>query len=308
MKKLRLLILGLLATLLTGCSLEDERDECCYQIRLHYHETVDGVDLFQQDIKSMRHLLYDSEGRFVRWIDSPASHPQDVDISDLESGAYTVVTVANATDKTLFENYDQLSTFRLRHDGQYAGTRSEVTNHDNSDELYWHMVSFTIDNQPKVIDCPLANIHCHLHVRAEWKGLPQQNGRWTMRLFGVPTEFLAGEVGLVIRHISHPVMSMARTNHQVGTSNFNFELEAEFITCRWTNSDLPALQIWCDDEPASPLMDLEKAFQEWGWYPDRALIQDYWIELLIGNDGSVDMRAGGRANVSDWIDGGTIGY
>lgn len=305
MKKLRLLILGLLSTLLTGCSLEDERDECCYQIRLHYHETVDGVDLFQQDIKSMRHLLYDSEGRFVRWIDSPASHPQDVDISDLESGAYTVVTVANATDKTLFENYDQLSTFRLIHNARYQDSAKD-DDYGNSDELYWHMTGFTINGSPQVIDCPLSNIHCHLHVRAAWKGVPRQVGQWTMRLYDVYTGYQTGEVGLTVRDRDFPAQVSAMCTQRVGTSVFNFELECEFITFRWTNEVLPTLQIWCDDEPVTKGMDLAKAFQEWGWYPDRAQIQEYWIDLTIHDDGSVDMRQGGSLGIRDWIDGGTI--
>lgn len=306
--KMRLLILGLLATLLTGCSLDDDRDECCYQIRLHYHETIDGEDQFERDIKSMQHLLYDSEGFFIRMIESTADNPQDVDISGLDNGEYTVITVANATEKTLFEDYEHISTFRLVHNARYTRTRSENEDYANSDELYWRKVTFTVDGTSKVIDCPLSNIHCHLHVTANWKGIPKQMGLWTLRLFHVHTEYMAGEVGLVIRERQHPVETNQRGNHRIDADTFNFELEGEFITFRWTNERLPKLQIWCEDESATTMMDLQKAFEEWGWYPDRAQVQDYWINLQIGDDGSVDMRASGEARVNDWIDGGTIGY
>lgn len=304
----RLLIFGLMATLLTSCSLYDERDDCCYQIRLHYHETIDGVDLYKQDIKSMQHLLFDSEGYFIRWIDSPADHSQDVDITGLDNGEYTVITVANATDKTLFEDYDHISTFRLVHNGHYTRTRSESEDYADSDKLYWHKVTFTVDGTSKVIDCPLSNLHCHLHVTANWKGVPKQSGLWTIRLFHVHTEYQAGNVGLEIRERQFPVETNKRGDYRKDADTFNFELEGVLTTFRWTNARLPKLQIWCDDEPATTMMDLAKAFDEWGWYPDRAQVQEYWIDLQIGDDGSVDMRASGEARVNDWIDGGTIGY
>lgn len=308
---IRLLTFGLLATLLTGCSLEDDRDECRYQVRLHYHETVDGVDQFQQDIKSMRHLLFDSDGRFVQWLGSTQNGSQDVDIGGLGNGTYTVITVANATEKTLFEDYDNINTFRVVHNARYTRSRADdgdESDYANTDELYWRKVTFTFDGTPQVVDCPLSNIHCHLHVRAEWKGVPKQSGLWTMRLYNVHTEYLAGETGLIINNRSHPVETDRTGTHRIESDTFNFELESEFVTFRWTNDEIPMLQIWCEDEPVTPLMDLKKAFDEWGWYPDRAQIQDYCIELLIGNDGTVDMRASGRANVGDWIDGGIIGY
>lgn len=308
--RFRLLIFGLLATLLTSCSLDDDRDECCYQVRLHFHETVDGVDMFPEDIKSMRHLLFDSEGRFIDWIGSTQKNSQDVDVSGLNNGSYTVITVANATDKTFFEDYDYISTFRLYHQDQFTRTRDgeKTIEYANTDELYWRKVEFTIDGTPQVIDCPLSNIHCHLHVRAEWKGVPQQSGLWTMRLYNVHTEYQAGETGLVIKDRLFPVETERCGTHRIEADTFNFELDGEFITFRWTNDEQPMLQIWCDEEPVTPLMDLEKAFQEWGWYPDRAQIQEYWIELLIDYDGSVEMRASGKMNVGDWINGGIIGY
>ncbi len=306
MKQRWLLTLGLLATLLTSCSLDDDRDECCYQVRLYYHETVDGIDLYEQDVKSIRHLLYDSLGTFIREVFADYRTPQTVDIGDLDNGTYTVISVANATEKTLFEKMEDLSQFELVLNSQSTGTRSGSDIYDNADELYWSKVTFHINNTAQEIDCPLSNIHCHLHVRAEWKGVPKQVGRWTMRLFDVNMGYLAGSAGLTIREREFPTHTGYFADHMVVSSVFNFELECEFITFRWTNERLPILQIWCDDEPVTKMMDLEIAFQEWGWFPDRAQIQDYWIDLVISEDGSVEMRPGGSIGIHDWVDGGSI--
>ena len=299
------ILLALLLTL-TGCSLEDERDECCYQARLIFHETIAGTDRFEDDIRTMRHFVFDDKGNYMQEVMSDPLNIREVSLTGLDDGPYTMLTIANSTGKTAFGDSVRLETFMIFL-AELAGTRQDTDTrlYGNTDELYWNRVDFTVDGESHVYYCPLSNIHCHLHVRAEWKGVPRQQGEWTMRLYGVSDAYQLGEEGLAIDEWHYPLQNDEYVSHAVTSSIFNFELEAEFITFRWSGDHMPSLQIWCDDEPSTKRMDLEKAFSEWGWNPDLTLVQDYWLDLTIGDDGSVDMRPG-NAKVNDWINGGTI--
>ena len=66
----RFLRLALAAVLVSGtlpcCSLEDSRDICCrYRAAMRYTYRPYGAEAFTQYISSLRHLLYDADGRFV---------------------------------------------------------------------------------------------------------------------------------------------------------------------------------------------------------------------------------------------------
>ena len=301
----RLLTYSLLVLLLTSC-LPDDSDDCCYQVLLRYHETVYGEDRFWSDIRQTRHLLYDARGRLVGEYSADANNRQQVLVLNVEDGRYTMVTVANATDRTIFENTEDLSRLTIRQAAPVTRQTDDVQ-YGNGDELFFNRQSFEAGREPVEIDCELSNIHCHLHVKVQWKGLPTQSGRWTMRLYNVHTAYELATDGLTILDSNFPAYTAELASHQTDPSMFNFELEGEFITFRWTDEDIPQLQIFCDEEPVTGRMELEKAFQEWKWHPDLTQIQDYWLELLIDNAGEVDMRSGGKASVVDWQDGGTIG-
>lgn len=303
----RLWLTLLLATLLTSCALEDDREECCEQAILYFHETIAGTDRFEQDIHSLRHFVFDDKGNYIQEIMSNPKNIREVSLSGFDYGRYTMITVANSSERTRFEGLDCLRSFMLcLSDAARSRQQTDDTAYGNADELYWNRTVFTVDGENKTYYCPLSNLHCHLHVTASWKGVPRQRGLWTMRLYDVSTGYELGSVGLRIDEWEHPRQTGQFGDHRAVCSVFNFELDASFVTCRWSNRHVPTLQIWCGDEPVTRPMDLEKAFAEWGWYPDRTLVQEYWLELLIGDDGSVEMRQGGQANVHDWIDGGTI--
>lgn len=67
----------------------------------------------------MRHFLFDSKGVFLKELQQSEVKPQELRISGLEPGNYTVVTVGNSTpDGTMFSTLEvgksHMSDFILR--------------------------------------------------------------------------------------------------------------------------------------------------------------------------------------------------
>lgn len=288
---------------LSSChkDLTDDAEEDSNKVILRY--TIPAVVDFDKSIYNMRWLLYDSQGHYVRELDMQPRHRQTFELADMPDGQYTVINVGNTTDRTFFEHMESLDSLQL-----WANTRDEGGWYENVDCIYWQMRTFTLsDNGVTRVDMPLANSHCHLHVHVWWKGLPGRSGLWTMRLYDVSVNYYAGRQGQNIATLDHPLLGEATGEHRITVEPLNFELDGEFVVFRWTDSHVPKLQIWCNDEAASPLIDLGKVFGEWHWSPDRTVAQDYYLDVQINDDGSADVSTWGRGRIADWVDGGVIG-
>ena len=164
----RLLIFGLMATLLTSCSLYDERDECCAQVTLHFQEMVSGRDCFSNDIYSLRHFLYDADGQFIKEVFSDRDDMQNLRLNELQDGNYTIVTLANSSEEhTLIEPAVSLEKMRTSLIGE-----NEDGSFQNADQLYWNIQNVLVVRElQQHYKCDLSNIHCHLHVFVKWKYL-----------------------------------------------------------------------------------------------------------------------------------------
>lgn len=299
----RLLTYSLLVLLLTSC-LPDDSDDCCYQVLLRYHETVYGEDRFWSDIHQTRHLLYDDRGRLVGEYSVDANNRQQVLVLDVEDGRYTMVTVANATDRTIFENMEDLSRLTIRQAAPVTRQADDVE-YGNGDELYFNRQSFEAGREPVEIDCELSNIHCHLHVQVQWKNHLPAGREYTLRASAVPSAYLLSETH-AIDGLAFPQTADTLVTHSLTEYPVNFEMEFELITLRYTNEWVPVLQLYSDGEPVTGLINLDRAFTYYGWYPDQTTIQDYWIRLYVNANGSVDLERWLPGRVSDWVDGGSI--
>ena len=259
---------------------------------------------FSASIARMRWLVYDAQGNHSCELQMEPDRVQYFDSSELPDGQYTAVNVANATDRILIASSQHLDDLML-----WANTRQPGGWYGNIDCLFWQMRRFTVaKGHLERVAMPLADIHCHLHVHAWWKGLPEQDGQWTMRLYGVNVACHGGRNGLIIGGLEHPELADTLGEHRISVTPLNFELDGEFVVFRWTDANMPKLQIWCDDVPVSPLIDVDQVFAEWQWSPDNTTSQDYWLGIQLNPDGSADVQTWGSARVADWIDGGTIGY
>lgn len=299
----RLLPLLLLA-LLTACQkdliYEDWGD--VREIRLSY--TTPATLEYREDIDTLRWLLFDGEGRFRRELSMKPRQRQYFDPGDLPDGRYTVVCIANATSRSFLDNdLKTLNDLTL-----WADTRQQEGWYANVDHLFWQKSTFTLSMGYSEVAVPLVDVHCHLHVRLWWKGVPETSGSdYSLRLYGVPLACRVGTTGLTLGGLPHPEMGDSVGEHRLAVEPYNFVISGEFVTMRWTDDHVPQLQLWCGDQPATPLIDLYKVFSEWHWSPDRTVAQDYWLNVVINLDGSVTVSVGGKARIVDWQDGGTIG-
>lgn len=300
-----LLLVATILFMLTSChkdllrqDLSDVREVCVS------YTVPDGRE-FPSSIATMRWLVYDAQGHYFCELQMEPKQRQYFEPSQLPDGQYSAVNVANATNRTLFENTETLNDLAL-----YANTRQPEGWYGNVDCLFWQMRQFTVkQGYVDEVDMPLADIHCHLHVHVWWQGLPQESGQWTMHLYGVNVAYHAGRNGVVVGGVEHPeLVTDALGEHRINVTPLNFELDGEFIVFRWTDSNVPKFQIKCNDQEASPLIDINQVFDEWKWSPDNTRAQDYWLGIQINKDGSADVQTWGRAKVADWIDGGIIGY
>lgn len=300
-----LLLFATALSILTSCHKDLLREDLSDVREVSVSYTVPDGREFQYSIARMQWLVYDSLGHYFCELQMEPMQRQYFEPSQLPDGLYTVVNIANNTSKTLIDYYQNLDDLVL-----WANTRQPEGWYSNVDCLFWQMRQFTVrQGYIDKVAMPLADIHCHLHVHVWWQGLPQQSGQWTIHLYGVNVGYHAGRYGLTIGGVEHPdLVADELGEHRIDVTPLNFELDGEFIVFRWTDSNVPQLQIKCNGEAASPLIDINKVFEEWGWSPDRTTSQDYWLGIQINKDGSADVQTWGNARVADWIDGGVIGY
>ncbi|MBR1503073.1 MAG: FimB/Mfa2 family fimbrial subunit [Prevotella sp.] len=322
MNKLRLLILGLLATLLTGCSLEDERDDCGVTFKFRY--VLNSEDRFKKDVTSMRHFLFDGNDIYMGEYVDICGYTNELKIRGLKKGNYTLVTICNATERT---RLSELTPGRSLLSEFTQGISSQQQNgcYTNGDQLFYNACPFSIsETDPDTWICDLSNIHCHLHVLATWDYSPSfRNNDFTMRLSEVPASYSlatdstrrilqqfddpALRVSTGENHVQlFPLAPQTLAAHLVSVLPFNAELEAEFVTERYTNQWVPILQVFNGETAVTGRLNLDRAFTYFGWWPDNNPAQEYYIRLVIHRDGSVDMDRWARGRVNDWIDGGTI--
>ena len=326
--KIQLLVLGLLATLLTGCSLDDERDDCC-GVTFHFRYQETGQDKFSDNIRSMRHFLFDADGLFLREIKEGDGDRigKDLFAGNINNGLYTMVTVANSnlanTEMThLQKGVNQLEDLYLYLiDG---GSRTSVNGYyDNADELFYNARRFEVtETERDFYFMDLSNVHCHLHVYLHWNKLPNYQGNFTMKLYDVPADFslspdsmmrvktptddesLTPSIGNSVQLV--PQKMMSTVDHRIEVMPYNFTLMGEFITHRWTNEQIPVLQVFNGEKKVTARIILSEVLEAWNIKPDFDPVQDYWLDIEVYPDGTSRVGKYITGKVNDWIDGGTL--
>lgn len=318
-----LLLIMLVARLFSSCSVDDYRDMSCESVRLDYRYVRQDFDEYEGHVRHLRHFLFDQQGNFIREeMQDPASS-QTLRLRQLPWGEYTMLTVGNATDNTqLTPQTVNLQAMLLSlPDVQPDGSRA------NGDQLFWNACEFVAEkNKERRYVCDLSNIHCHLFVRVFWNNRPPRNGTYTMQLEGVPVENtldprrehqrviifdnegVKGNTSTQNRAVhSFPGLIGELGTHIVQAPLYNFELQGEFITLRYTNSHIPVFRLYFGPEAITKPIDLAKAFAAWGWRPDQHLEQVYRIQMEIFDDGKVVVEQWADTAVLDWVNGGQIG-
>lgn len=161
------LILFCFAFVYSACSTYDSRDECCEGVTIYFRYAKQIKDYFPKHIESMRHLLFDENGEFINEVPSNRGNPQQLSLSQLPAGLYTLLTVANMEKGNTFmtelqrsASWEEARLYNIREHDQ--------TSYKNSDNLYWSQRTFEVkQNRRESYISDLSNVHCQLNVKVK---------------------------------------------------------------------------------------------------------------------------------------------
>lgn len=305
--------LGLLAALWiapAACDLEDDRDICCEGLVMEYTYLPYGEEAFPQYIQSLRHYLFDEQGGYLGEV-PPGRNIMRQPLS-LEAGSYTMVSVGNVSEQTLCTCAPQqgLESFELEVQQHFEQQEEALC---NGDQLYWGVKEFAVDETPgrqarQRMVTQMNNIHCHLEVKVVWNNMPEHIGDYLMELCGVPADYsLCPDRCMQVGKFVVPAHAGELRTHKLRVPLKSQELHAEFVTLRYTDEQIPVLKLWFGNKKVITDIDLARAFNQWGWKPDRLHVQKYRIQIRIFGNGTVEVTPWIDASVDDWEDGGTFG-
>lgn len=291
--------------LLFSCSLEDERDACCWENTVFFRYEYEGRDCFQEYIRETRWFLFGGDGGFLAEMDRMPCCPQRVDISGLAEGDYRLVCVGNLSGCGELEGYAEegAEAFRLRLEAEDGGL------FPNGDRLYWGECRFSVRTGfSNRFRGEMSNVHCVLNVRVEWELTPEYPDGYFFRLDGIGTEMSlsgshADSIGV---HRFPPVWPFSGVMSEAVPLR-RFSLESSLVTLRWAGGHYPVLRLWHRSGSVMKPVVLEDIFRRWDWRPECSPVQEYSLRLLIRPDGSVEVGQGLEAGVGDWEDGGMLG-
>lgn len=313
-------VLTSVCLLLSSCSLDDYRDECCDQttgIIMKHRYLYKSEDVFPEHIRTLHHYLFAADGSFLSML-PPGEQLQSQPL-DLKPGTYTMVSVGNVSEQFSFEGHAEggLDGFLLRvlgQDRQRNAAHSIVQKERQGGEpqafrcgeLYSGYSQFTVTDAPvQRFRTDMSNIHCQLDVRVEWENRPPAVGDYRISLQNVPCCYNMDHKDIVtVSGYDFPADDGSRDEYQAVVPLQSQTLTASFVTLRYTSECLPVLAVHLGDQAVAPSLDLMRAFQQWGWNPDKDTVQHYRIRILIRSDGSVVVRPWVDGEVLDWIDGG----
>ncbi|MDE7115937.1 MAG: FimB/Mfa2 family fimbrial subunit [Muribaculaceae bacterium] len=301
----------LLAAALASCSLDDDRDLCCDPSEgtlMNYRYLYLDKDVFPQYIKDMDHYLFDSEGNFMERL-APGADLQKQDLH-LAPGTYTMVSIGNRDGRQSMEGHAEegLSGFVLR-----ARSQNEMRSGDDGEEekgeefhigeLYGGFCRFTVHgNRFETFLTDMSNIHCQLDMRVVWE-TAAPTGNFKIELANVPSHYILDyDRKNTYNGYDFPADRGMRDSYSVTVPQMHQQLETTFVTLRYTSWCVPTVKIFNDTgQQITPDIDLERAFQSWGWIPENMTVQHYRIIIEIRANGSVLVRPWMDGNVLDWV-------
>lgn len=294
--------------LLQGCNVYDLNDLCCVESDVMFFKLeYDGRDYFNDQIQSMRYLVFGEDGKFVGQLYAANGQLNRVRLDSLDYGRYTMLAVANLQDYGWFvgEAGRGLKALCFYADDYFRDTRAL----NNGDPIYWGAGSFErVAGKSNSYVTYLANIHAVLRVRVEWEGVPGSSSDFYMQLEGVNDGYSlcpsqASSIGAQL----FPGFVGEERSTVVRVPLRQMTLDTSILSLRYTDESLPVLHLWQDGKEVIRPVRMEQVFRSWGWFANQAQVQDYGIRLYIKMDGSVVITPYVSVGISDWVDGGTFG-
>ena len=320
------LILVLSALLfLSGCSVDDSRDECCSLTRIEFRYFMGGNDLFSRYIFSIHHYIFDNNGLLIDDISVKNSGMQ-VLYPNLPAGKYKIVSIGNLESKELADV--RLYSTIISNAELQINTLMECGNYNNIDRIYYGSRDFEIfETLPSHYIVDMSNDHAILKVKVRWKNNPSlDEGPYQFILKNVakkswfppysqylvycsPNEDASLFESTGNRYVhSFPLLNKTNMiNHRRDAMLNNMqEIECEFISMRYNWDAMPSISVYINGKNIINDIDLSRIAFEFGWAIDDNIQQDYGLLLEI--DGDIIRFMPLEAGTKDWYDGGEIGY
>ena len=298
----------LLSSMLQSCSLEDWRDDCCYSYTMQYRFIYPSEDVFSERVHSMEYYLFTSEGEYLYPLQAYDGDISRADLRGLFPGSYTLVGIGNHSGYGTLSSVAEegLEGFSLRV-SRYSDTLAGLFG--NGDPLYYGIRSFVIEeggSNSYITD--MSHIHCSLHVRVEWEGLPLHREGYRFRLDGVGTGVdMHIQNADYIDDLPYPMVHEYSGSMIEDVPLRKLSLESRLYTLRYRDTAIPVFTLYNGSNAVTKGLDLRRVFEAFGWRPDSTPVQEYRITVLIKGNGDIEVRQGFDAGVGDWIDGGTLG-
>lgn len=338
-----LLLGALIAGVSSCKGLIDHNDNeiCRYNVALLYHynrENESRENLLERYVGSLTEYVFD-DGGILYAVRTPSRDECTgawVSEFDLPEGRYSVITWGNLGTTCRTDNARIGITRRedmlLTLDNpcpQYAGY------HDNSDRLFYGYRTFSVrPGCQSRIRIDMLHAHLALKYKVTWSGTqPAQGGDYQMRMRGNPseysfmTEFISrnevcrehdpaiddeylGICDETIHYIPRVLQSNA-LHHRVNTLiNVDKAVEGEIVAFRLRN-DTPAILSLHEitqtrsygERQVLKDFNLSSYFSHHQIDLDRTLRQEYGLEFVIGDDGTVTVLP---MEFSDWEEGGPL--
>ncbi|MDD2438256.1 MAG: FimB/Mfa2 family fimbrial subunit [Massilibacteroides sp.] len=317
---LALFVLLSLAAVIPSCEMPDERDVCCYNVRIDYRYYSGGEDVFKDHIHSVRHFLFDADSVLQEVTDVEGDEITYVE-RVLPAGKYTMLSFANIGTSS------QLDSFRIgvtrREDLSLSMNNPDANGYQqNSERLFFALRDFEV--KPSGIVHYLADFtHAHniLTVRVKMKnGSFGDSDLYYMELTNVPGSYRFFSDDKVVREVvtrageevessedyvvyAIPELGNRRVAHRAKVYYKPGALEGSFITYRYRNNAVPLFCLYSDEGPMMKEIDLSKFFATMGWELTLNITQEFDITITI--DGERVYVS--PTMINDWEDGGVIG-
>ena len=291
-----------------SCSIDDDRDACCDDNMMLYRFLYEGSDCFAQRITKMQYHLFHADGTYLRQMYAHQGELSRVSLAGLPQGEYALVAVGNLTDYGTLTDAAAggLDRFCL-HITHYAEGHADTF--ANGDPLYYGIRRFSIEagtSNSYITD--MTHIHCCLHLRIQWEGVPAYSEGYRYHLSGI-----GGGVDMHTGNASYiDGLPFPGVHHYGGQMTEDVRLQSlalqqRLYTLRYTDTDIPVFRLYNKNKAVTKPIELRPVFRSWGWSPSSNPVQEYEVLMIIKLNGDIEIRQGFGTNVSDWEDGGVIG-
>lgn len=323
---------------LVSCDIDGDLAECPYNTRLEYWYTGTGqANVLPDYVYRMDEFVFDSLGVLCHRREVTSKKGVAAEL-DLPPGRYTLVAWGN-TDSVSRVSEAKIGETRLEDIMLYAdhpfggtGTRAAAagTVQASTEPLYYGYAVFRIAGRG-VSRGRVDMVHAHLKldVTVKWKGrAPTDTGDMYMTLSGVYPEYCF-EPGFELK--GSPYSAYAADEGSGGPTrsgvwyyipgrpegcepvtykvaanmDITRTVSVRFVTYRLASDDHPVLQLFGGGGPLIRAIDLEKYFRTMQVDLDRNLRQEFSLVVEVDASGGIIVSS---AKVSDWVDGGTIGF